>query len=433
MVPHPMDNQRAAIFAVCLSLACPVASRGQEAANYSARGPEQRLTLAEALARLESGNREIIAARRALDVASSSVTLAGALPNPTLGASVSSINPNRGLGAGGLRDRQMDSILRMDQVVERGEKRELRIASAGALVEAARRDLAEVRRQQRLALDTTYYDLKLALEKLRIQRDTAALHTQSVGAAERRLKAGDTSESEVVRLRVEALRAANDALGAEADVQRARQALAALIGEPALGSELVPADDWPTGAANAAAPSPESVQSRADVRAAQARVEAAERARELARRLRTRDVTVGAQVERFPPDPGLSYGVSFSVPLFLRYNFEGEIAQAEAELTAAMAARDRQVLLAISEVRRAQNDLLASAERRRRLADELLPQARKSLDAAEFAYQRGATGLLDLLDSRRTLRALELEAVTATADYAKARSALAASLTVDSQ
>jgi cobalt-zinc-cadmium efflux system outer membrane protein len=410
----------AAFVALCMILACPLSSSGQE----------RSISLQQAETLLETGNREIIAARRALDVASSGVVLAGAVPNPTLSAAVSSINPSRGLGSGGLQNRQMDSILHVDQLIERGGKRELRIASAGSLVEAAKRDLAEVRRQQLIALDAAYFDLKLALEKLRIQRDTAALHEQSVSATERRFKAGDVAESEVVRLRVEALRAANDARSAEADLNRARQAVAILIGD-ADPAGLVSSDDWPVELPPGGDPAPESVQSRADVRAAQARVEAAERSRELARRLRTRDVTVGAQIERFPPDPGLSFGLSVAVPLFLRYRFEGEIAQAEAELTAAMAARDRQVLVALAEVRRARNDMLAAADRRRRLADELLPNARRSLESAEFAYQRGATGLLDLLDARRTLRALELEAVAAAADFAKARAAFLASQMTD--
>ena len=117
----------------------------------------------------------------------------------------------------------------------------------------------------------------------------------------------------------------------------------------------------------------------------------------------------------------MSLGFSLTVPLFLRYNFEGELALAETGLTAAMAARNRQVAIAQNEIRRAQNDLRAADERRRRLNEDLLPQARRALDSAEFAYQRGATSLLDLLDARRTQRALELEAVTAAAEFAKAR------------
>src|SRR5689334_3987246 len=108
-------HRRAAIVGALLSLACPLAGLGQERA----------LSLADAEARLETSNREIIAARRALDVAASGVLIAGAVPNPTLSASVASISPNRGIGAGGLRDKQMDSILHVDQLVERGGKREL--------------------------------------------------------------------------------------------------------------------------------------------------------------------------------------------------------------------------------------------------------------------------------------------------------------------
>jgi len=429
-----MDACRAALFAVCLVSALSSPARAQSTASPAAEAP---LTLADAQTSLETGNREIIAARRALDVAASGVIIAGARPNPTVSAEWTSTTPSSGLGA--VRNKQFDSVLHVDQLVERGGKRELRIATADALVQAARRDLAEVRRQQRLALEIAYYDLKLAQEKLRIQNDTALLQQQSVNATQRRFEAGDAAESEVVRLRVEALRAANDARAAEADLIRARQDVAILIGQEGKAGALAAVDDWPAAlpADAAAEPDPASIEARPDVRAAQARVDSAEQARELARRLLTRDVTVGAQVERlFPPDPGIGfggtgYGVSFSVPLFLRYGFEGEVAQAEAQLTSAMAARDRQVLIASAEVRRARNEAVAAAERKRRLTEELLPRAKRAMDAAEFAYQRGATPLLDLLDARRTARAIELEAATAAADFAKARSALLASRTVD--
>ncbi len=228
---------RAALFAVCFFLSLPATVRAQAAA---APAP---LSLAEARARLETGNREIIAARRAVDLAASGVMIAGAVPNPTVSAQMTSLNPARGLGAGALQDKQVDSVLHVDQLIERGGKRELRIATADALVRAARRDLAEVRRQQLLALDTAYYDLKLAQEKLRILRETALLQQQSVDATQRRLEAGDVSESEVVRLRVEALRAANDARAAQADVTRARQALAVLIGQAGNAEALAAVDE----------------------------------------------------------------------------------------------------------------------------------------------------------------------------------------------
>jgi cobalt-zinc-cadmium efflux system outer membrane protein len=44
-------------------------------------------------------------------------------------------------------------------------------------------------------------------------------------------------------------------------------------------------------------------------------------------------------------------------------------------------------------------------------------------NSAEFAYSKGASGVLDLLDSRRALRQTRLDAVEAQGDYAKALAA----------
>ena len=56
----------------------------------------------------------------------------------------------------------------------------------------------------------------------------------------------------------------------------------------------------------------------------------------------------------------------------------------------------------------------------RRIEEGLLADARRVAEAAEFAYRRGAMGLLDLLDARRTQRQVEAEALNARADYARA-------------
>ena len=52
----------------------------------------------------------------------------------------------------------------------------------------------------------------------------------------------------------------------------------------------------------------------------------------------------------------------------------------------------------------------------------MLADAERVAAAAELAYNKGAMGLMDLLDARRTLRQLRIEALTARADYAKALS-----------
>ncbi len=93
---------------ITLLLTCPLLAHAQA------------ISLAEAESRLESGNREIMAARQQVELSGSGVILAGAAPNPTLSASTSSITPSRGIGGGRPLDKQVDSIVHLEQLVERG-------------------------------------------------------------------------------------------------------------------------------------------------------------------------------------------------------------------------------------------------------------------------------------------------------------------------
>ena len=186
------------------------------------------------------------------------------------------------------------------------------------------------------------------------------------------------------------------------------------------------ADDWPPLESPAAlVASIGDVNIRADVKAAGQRMEAATAARDGAKALAVRDITIGLQYERYPPAAGLSpnntWGISVAVPLFAsRSYFSGEIQRAEADLAAARELAERARSLARQEVARALSDLRASAERRQRLEQALLPAAERVARANEFAYANGAISLLDLLDARRTLRQTQQEGAAARNDYAKA-------------
>lgn len=383
-----------------------------------------RLSLPEAERMWQVHNREVKLASVAVRGAEADLVVAGQAPNPQLSLNVASISPQEGFGAGGLREKQMDSILRLEQLIERGEKRELRAQSADARLEATRRDFDDARRQQRLALWSAYYDLLLMQEKRRAADDAAALYARSLEAGETRLRAGDISLSDRSRLRVEKLRAENDARQAVADLLGAQVALAYLIGQEAAARQLVAVDAWPVPDPGAPAAGDALLAQRPDIKAAQARLVAAEAARDLARSLKKRDLTVGVQFEHnLQNAPRNSFGFGVSVPLFVRYEYEGEIARAEADLQLAREQMERLVAQALGDADQARSQLAASAERRQRLETELLPDAERVARSAEFAYSKGATGLGDLLDARRVWRQVQLDAAQTRADYAKARAA----------
>ena len=392
----------------------------------------ERLTLRQAEIFFAARNREVQLGRRLVEGAEADRLSAGARPNPNLFANTSKFNSRQGSYSGDLRDKQMDTVFGVQQLFERGNKRELRMGVADFNIDASRGEFADIRRQQKVALYFAYYDLVAAQDRLRIATETAASFQKTIDAVERRLKAGDISAADVARIRVDALRAQNDARTAQADRSKTQTQLAYVIGAERDAAVIAATDGWPAlGAEAGAAEIEKALDNRADVLAARARVAAAEKTRELARALRTRDVTGSVQFEHFPGDfSNNTLGVGVSVPLFTSYYYEGEIRRAEVDLQSARDNHDRVRALALGEIAARRADLDASRERVQRFEGALLKEAQRAADAAEFAYSRGAIGVMDLLDSRRQLYATRLEASASQADHAKSLASWQASIAV---
>ena len=81
---------------------------------------------------------------------------------------------------------------------------------------------------------------------------------------------------------------------------------------------------------------------------------------------------------------------------------------------------ERARALALGELRRAASDLNSAADRVERFDTALLSAAGRSNQAAEFAFERGASSVLEVLDARRTFRSVQVEALAARDDYARA-------------
>lgn len=384
----------------------------------------RRLTMRDALELFDRNNRELLEARRAVDTARADVFTARQYPNPTLSLNTTNINPSATRTDGGFWDQRYDTVVRIDQPIERGNKRTLRVRAAKAMLAASHADQQDALRQLRTQTQAAYYDLLLAQERERIAAENIALYGKTLEAAELRLKAGDISSVDVTRIRVEALKAENDARQAQADREKAQHTLAYSIGAELDASRLRAIDPWP---APQTVPTSEQLDAvlarRPDVQAAEARRVAAGESRDYAHALRTRDVTVGVQYEHEPPDNLNTYGVGFSMPLMLGYAYEGEIRRAETQLLASEEAVEKTRALARTEIANLRADLDAAATRMHRFENELLPDSEKAAQAAEFAYRHGARGVMDLIDARRTLRAVQLDAAGAHADYAKALAA----------
>ena len=400
--------------------------------GYAEEVKLNQLSFSAANALFSSNNRELLLAKRVLESAQTGAMIAAQKPNPVLSLGVSSFNLNRSQGnanpngSNGLGDKTLNSSVQINQLLERGDKREIRMAAAEDAIKAYGYDLKDTRRQQTMILAYAYYDLLLAQESEQIQASNVALYETTIKAAELRLKAGDIAYSDVARIRVDALRVQNDLRQAMANHEKAQANIAYLIGKENEASSIVAEDHWPT--TDQISPDIRILNGklnlRPDVLAAEARTQQAEENRRFANALKTRDLNIGVQYQHFPGQgPAVgdnTVGAFVSIPLFTNYQYQGEVAKSEVEFTAAVEAKELARAAAIGEVTRSRADLNAAIDKVQRFEQQMLGEAKKSSAAAEFAYQHGAIGVTDLLDSRRVLRALQLESAAAHADYAKA-------------
>ncbi|MES2188629.1 MAG: TolC family protein [Pseudomonadota bacterium] len=386
------------------------------------------MTLAQALQAARS-NIDVSLARRALAAAQGDVASADHAPAPVLTTKASQMDLQRGIGGGNLfRDKRIDKSLGMDWTWERGNKRELRTRAAQSNASAAQADIEDIVIQQQQATAFAYFDLLAAQERIGQVNEISRSATQLATTANRRVQAGDLSAQDAARIEIEAQRASTDLLSARLDRQRASLALAQLTGFTGAGM-LVAQPDWPTSA-KAEAESAEvfypSVESRPDVRAALQRVEAARAALDVASAQKKADVTVGASFDHFPGTSTRQLELRLQMPLYGLlggYNFQGEVARAQAQLDQAQDILDKTRRAASTELQRLQQDRLGAGARAYSYESTILPRARKVAEMAELAYSKGAMSLTELIDARRTLRTILIEDLAARTDHAKAAQA----------
>ena len=422
---------RQLIFTLGLTLTLPAGA--QIMAAPAARQPPSATTttfsLAQALQAARS-NLDVSLARRALAAAQGDVAAADHAPAPVLSAKAASIDLQNGIGGGNIvTQKRIDKAIGLDWTWERGNKRELRTLAAQRTVSAAQADIEETLIQQQLVTAFSYFDLLAAQERITQVDAIARSAGQLSNTAARRVQAGDLAALDAARTEIEAQRASTDLLTAQLDRQRAALNLAQLTGYTGPGT-LVAQPDWPARlpgdvALNDSTVYP-SVEGRADVRAAQQRVEAARATLDVALAQKKADLTLGTSYDHFPGTSTRLLEFRLQMPLYGvlgGYNFQGEIARAQAQLEQAQDTLEKIRRNASTELQRLQQDQRGAAARALSYESIILPRARKVAEMAELAYSKGAMSLTELIDARRTLRTILIEDLAARTDHAKAAQA----------
>jgi len=384
---------------------------------FDIQGQSQALSIDEVLSIFYQRNLDLIAAQYNIDQSLAEAVIAAAIPNPTLGIQILELasNMNKNSNATGCPTTANASCgaaqyYSFSQLIEVAGKRGLRIQSSGFATQAAESDFRDAVRIFSNMVRDAYYQL-LQTQKNRWLAQEIVDHYQVITQANNlRMKSGDISESDFLRVKMEAMRSQSDLDNAQAAVEQAQADLAVILRWPDRSLQFEAKEQWPDVKNFNQSLSKEqlidqALQQRPDLQGDKLRADQADRELELARRLKYPDVTVTAGYARDPGNTVLNTGfVGVSVPLPLFYQYKGEADKAAVNLSQSRLAAEQTELGIRNDVVSALAVWNSANKIMQRFQDGLLDDALTVRNSSELAYSKGATSVLDFIEAQRSYK-----------------------------
>ncbi len=381
------------------------------------------ITLDQAIQEAVAKNLDLVAQRLNVSVAEAREITARLRPNPVLTVAGQTLNllganysPDTPLGPNQLN-------IHTDLPMERGHKREERIALAKELKSLAELGVREAMRQVIFAVQTAFVDIQQAKNNLALAQGNLQSLERLVGINESRLKAGDLAQVELDRSRVAAFQYRVSVQQAQLQLDQARTRLQLLLGRklrsPGFDAVGELRRDDITG-------TPEEIGKRAltlrpDYLAgqqAQVRSQADLRLQLANGKV---DYSIGAEFthQRAWGVGGSSVGLYFSMPLPVFNKNQGEILRAKREINQAGAQKEALEASIAAEVEQALRQYTVSRQLLTSVETDILVKAKSVRDITEYSYRLGEASLVEFLDAQRAFNDATQTFNDARASYAR--------------
>ena len=302
-------------------------------------------------------------------------------------------------------------------VFERGKKRQHRLQAARDVTAVTRAQVSDNERTAVFNVASQFVNVLLAESTLSLAQENVDSFQQTVDLSSLRYKAGDMSESDLLKIKLQLLQFQTDLFTAK--VARV-QALAAL--RQLLGFESVP-ENYDVVGELSYQPLQGGVdglkalalRTRPDLQAAYLGVTAARSQLALAHANGKRDLGASFNYTHTAGTNSGAFFFNMELPIFDRN--QGEIARTQYAITQAEQLESESAQQVITDVVGAYENLHTNDQVIQLYQGGYVDQARQSRDISEYSYKRGVASLLDYLDAERTYRANQLAYRQALASY----------------
>jgi cobalt-zinc-cadmium efflux system outer membrane protein len=377
-----------------------------------------RISLDQAIQMALQNNHNLKAARTTIQQSEAQEITANLRPNPVLTADAQFIpifQPNE-INADYINDTaQFD--LGISYLFERGKKRQHRLQAAQDVTAEIKSLVTDNERTLTFNVTSQFLTAQLAESSLDLAFEDMNGFQKTVDISESRYKAGDISEVDYLKIKLQLLQFQSDVSQAQLAKTQALVGLRQLLGYQSVPEDFDVSGDFDYKPVRLKLEDLQqlALQNRPDFRAAQQGVRAAKSQYALAKANGKVDVTGQFLYDHVNAVNTGSFFGNFQIPIFNRN--QGEIARTNYAINQAqeleLASSDQvmsDVLTAYEGVR--DNDQVVSL-----YLGGYLNIAQKSRDITEYSYKRGAASLLDFLDAERSYRATQLAYRQSLASY----------------
>jgi len=395
-------------------------SSGAAAQTPAQQSPRvtMRLTLEEAVALALANSPGLKAARTQIQQNEAQEVTADLRPNPTLSFDsqfVPLFNPSQ-FSSDTLNTLQQFDI-GLGYTFERGRKRQTRLRAARDQTAVTAAQVADAERTLSFNVAQQFINVLLANSNLLFAQEDLGSFQETVGISLERYKAGDISEGDYLKIKLQMLQFETDVTSARVARVQALGSLRQLIGYAATPQTLDVAGDLEYHPLTASRDGLQALalNSRPDLKAAQKGVTAAQSQIALAKSGAKQDVNAAFNYSHVSGASTGSFFFSIPLPVFNRN--QGEIARTKFALSQADFTAHAAEDTVMTDVTNAYEAASVNQEVVKLYLSGYLKQSQDSRDISEYAYKRGAAALLDFLDAERSYRSNQLAYRQALAAY----------------
>ena len=385
--------------------------------SAAAQGPA-RITMDEAIQLALAHSPTLQAARTQLPQSQAQEVTANLRPNPTLAWDSQFIplfHPSQ--FTSDILNDQAQFDMGVGYLIERGGKRHRRLQAARAQTAVTQSQIADTERTLSFTVAQDFINVLQAESNLSLAQEALQSFQQTVSISEQRYKAGDISEADYLKIKLQLLQFQTDVSSSQLARTQALIALRLQIGYQAVPADYDVSGDLVYQPITVSLDDVKALalRSRPDLIAAQRGIAASQAQYQLARANGKQDLST---TFNFSHVAGTSTGAFFfNIPLPVFDRNQGEIARTRFAINQSQLQATAASETVLSDVANAYETVRNNDSVVRLYTSGYLNDSKQSRDITEYAYQRGGATLLDLLDAERSYRATQLAYRDALASY----------------